>query len=67
MKAIYWICWVLVIVGGINVGLGGLFGLNLISTIFGVVNILPRIIYILIGIAAVIMIFASTKCHCKVK
>lgn len=45
------IALILVIVGGLNWGLIGLFGLNLVETIFGM-GIISRIIYVLVGIAA---------------
>ena len=41
----------LTIIGGLNWGLIGLFGLNLVETIFGM-GIISRIIYVLVGIAA---------------
>ncbi|MBM3449483.1 MAG: DUF378 domain-containing protein [Armatimonadetes bacterium] len=43
----------LLIVGGLNWGLVGLFSFNLVTTIFGVGSLLSSIVYILVGIAAV--------------
>ncbi len=43
----------LVIIGGINWGLVGLFDFDLVSTIFGDMSIASRITYILVGISAV--------------
>lgn len=45
-----WIALILVIVGGINWGLVGLFNVNIISGLFGV--ILGRLIFIIVGVAA---------------
>lgn len=42
---------VLVIVGALNWGAIGLFGVDLVSSIFGVGSILTRIIFSLVGIA----------------
>lgn len=43
----------LVIIGGINWGLIGLFNFNLVSTIFsGSLTFIARIIYALVGVAA---------------
>ncbi len=67
MKALCWICWILVIIGGLNWGLVGLFDFNLVAFLFGAMGVITRIIYILVGIAAVITIFTSTKHCCKVK
>lgn len=41
---------IILIVGGINWGLVGLFNLNLISAILG--NVLGRLIFIVVGVAA---------------
>ncbi|GEM_PF-999781 len=45
-----WIALILVLVGGINLGLLGLFNVNIISGILGVM--LGRLIFIIIGVAA---------------
>lgn len=44
---------VLLIIGGLNWGLIGLFDFNLVSAIFGEGTVLSRIIYILVGLAAI--------------
>jgi uncharacterized membrane protein YuzA (DUF378 family) len=44
---------VLSIIGGLNWLLIGIFGFNFVSSIFGVGSALSRIVYILIGIAAI--------------
>lgn len=51
MKVIDKIALVLVIIGAINWGLIGIFNFNLVDTLFGVMSILSRIIYILVGIS----------------
>jgi uncharacterized membrane protein YuzA (DUF378 family) len=56
-----WIALVLVIVGGLNWGLVGLFSFDLVATIFGAVGWLQNLVYILVGIAAVYMIYYATK------
>ena len=43
----------LAIIGGINWGLVGLFGFNLVSTLFGDMSMLSRIVYMLVGFSAV--------------
>ena len=50
MKAIDYIVLVLVIIGAINWGLVGFFGLDLVAFLFGSMSILSRIIYAVIGI-----------------
>ena len=50
MKAIDYIVLVLVIIGDINWGLVGFFGLDLVAFLFGSMSVLSRIIYAVIGI-----------------
>jgi uncharacterized membrane protein YuzA (DUF378 family) len=56
-----WLALVLVIVGGINWGLIGLFKFNLVDSIFGEMSTLSRIIYTLVGLSAVYLVFAASK------
>ena len=50
------IALVFTIIGAINWGLIGLFDFNLVATLFGSVEMLERIIYILVGICGLINI-----------
>jgi uncharacterized membrane protein YuzA (DUF378 family) len=52
MKAFDVIVAVLLVVGGLNWGLVGLFGFDLVATIFGEMSSLSRIVYILVGLSA---------------
>lgn len=52
MKVVDIIALILIIVGGLNWGLIGLFNFNLVETIFGGFSVISRIIYILVGIAS---------------
>ena len=61
-KSIDLIALALVVVGGLNWGLVGAFGFDLVAAIFGEMSIISRIVYIVVGLAAVYMIyFAATK------
>lgn len=51
------IALILVIVGGINWGLVGLFGFDLVAALFGEMSMLSRLVYVLVGLAAIYMIF----------
>ena len=51
MKVIDKIALVLVVIGAINWGLIGFFNFNLVSTIFGEMTVISRIIYALVGIS----------------
>ncbi len=50
------IAMVLLIVGGLNWGLVGLFGFDLVAALFGEVSVLSRIVYVLVGVSAIICI-----------
>ena len=56
-----WIALVLVIIGGLNWGLVGFFDWNLVGAIFGDIAGLSRIIYALVGIAALWTIYYVSK------
>ena len=53
MKFINVIAQVLLIIGGLNWGLVGLFQFNLVDALFGAGEPLTRVIYIVVGIAAI--------------
>ena len=53
MRTFHAIILTLVIIGGINWGLIGLFNYNLVDAIFGPLSLTSRIIYTLVGIAGV--------------
>jgi uncharacterized membrane protein YuzA (DUF378 family) len=53
MRAINLITLFLVIVGGLNWGLVGLFDFDLVAALFGEKSSLSRIVYVLVGISAV--------------
>lgn len=59
-----WIAWVLVIVGGLSWGLVGALDFSLVDYIFGEGSIVSALIYVLIGISAIVSIFGCqcTKC-----
>ena len=52
MKALNAVTLLLLIVGGLNWGLVGLFGFDLVAAIFGNGSALSRIVYILVGLSA---------------
>lgn len=53
MKIFYAIVLTLVIIGGLNWGLVGLFDYNLVDAIFGSATWVTRTIYTVVGIAAI--------------
>lgn len=61
MGALDWIAMVLLIVGGLNWGLVGLFNFDLVATLFGEMTTLSRIVYSLVGLSALYSIYTSSK------
>lgn len=57
LKKISIITLALIIIGGLNWGFVGLFGLNLIDTLFGNYSAASRILYALVGISALYVIY----------
>ena len=53
MKTLKMIAILLVIVGGLNWGLVGLFNFDLVAAIFGAMSSLSKIVYTLVGLAAI--------------
>lgn len=53
MKTIKLIAFILTVIGAINWGLVGFFGLDLVAALFGEMSLLSRIVYILVGISGI--------------
>jgi uncharacterized protein len=60
-NAIDWIALILVIIGGLNWGLVGLFNFDLVATLLGEMTIAARVVYTLVGIAALWIIYFAIK------
>lgn len=54
---------VLLIVGGLNWGLYGAFGLDLVANLFGHFSIVSRIVYVLVGVAAIYQVVGRKQVH----
>ena len=65
MKALHVAAFALLVVGGLNWGLVGLFKFNLVETVLGVDSTLTMLVYILVGVSAV-YIGATHMNDCKV-
>lgn len=61
LNALDWLALVLVIVGGINWGAVGAFGVDLVQAIFGDMAAVSRVVYILVGLSAVYLAAMSMK------
>jgi uncharacterized membrane protein YuzA (DUF378 family) len=61
MKIVNLVTLLLVIVGGLNWGLVGLFSFDLVAAIFGSGSALARLVYILVGVSAVWQLVPLSK------
>jgi uncharacterized protein len=61
MKAVHVIAWILLVIGGLNWGLVGIAGIDVVAYLG---DAIARIVYILVGIAAIVSLFTHKK-DCK--
>jgi uncharacterized membrane protein YuzA (DUF378 family) len=61
VRAIHLLTLALVIVGGLNWGLVGLFNFDLVAALFGEMSPLSRIVYVLVGVSALWQIIPLLK------
>ena len=55
------VAWWLVWIGGINWGLVGIFDFNLVNAILGSVSAVERIVYVLVGLSALLLTTMGLK------
>lgn len=61
MSAAEWIPMLLLIIGGLNWGLVGLFDINLVAALFGEGTALSRAIYVAVGLSALYSLYMSAR------
>lgn len=61
LNVVDWIALVLVLIGGLNWGLVGIFDYDLVASIFGDMSTVSRIVYSLVGVSALYLAFVSAK------
>lgn len=60
LSIVDWIALLLLVIGGINWGLVGLFQFDLVATLFGgSVSMISRVVYTIVGLAAVYVLVIS--------
>ena len=59
------VAYILVVVGGLNWGLVGFFKYNLVDKVFGVGSGAARVVYAVVGVAAVYLIYTLVKLTSK--
>lgn len=61
LNVLDWIAIILLIIGGLNWGLVGIFSWDLVAAIFGDMSVVSRIIYILVGLSGIYILFSLGK------
>lgn len=61
LNTLDWVALILVIVGGLNWALVGLFSFDLVAAIFGSMSVLARIVYVLVGLGALYLLVSLGK------
>ena len=59
LNYIDWTALILLVIGGLNWGLVGLFGLDIVELIFGDMSVISRVVYTVVGVSAVYMLAVS--------
>lgn len=67
MRNVYWVALILTVIGGVNWGLVGLFNLDLVAQIFGAGSGLAKVVYVLVGASAVLVLAVSCRMSCPSK
>ncbi len=60
-SALDWLAIALVVIGGLNWGLVGLFDFDLVAFLFGAMTNVARAVYVVVALAALYAIFSFTK------
>ena len=53
------VAYILVIIGALNWGLVGFFGLDLVAKLLGDMSVLSRTVYALVGLSAIVLLIAN--------
>jgi uncharacterized membrane protein YuzA (DUF378 family) len=59
MRGSYWIALIVLAIGGLNWLLVGLFNFDLVAAIFGDMSPAARVVYVLVGLAAIWALISS--------
>jgi uncharacterized membrane protein YuzA (DUF378 family) len=64
LKFVHILAFILVVVGGLNWGLVGIFDFNLVHAILGSLGFIENLVYILVALSALYLLFTH-KGDCK--
>jgi hypothetical protein len=56
-----WLALILLVIGGLNWGLVGIFDFNLVEAIFGDMTTIARVIYAVVGLSAIYTLLLAGK------
>ena len=63
MNILRYTAYILTLIGALNWGLVGLFGFDLVATIFGEMTLVSRILYTTVGISAIVTALTMHLCN----
>ncbi|WP_156885471.1 DUF378 domain-containing protein [Massilia niastensis] len=61
MSALDYLAMALLIIGGLNWGMVGLFDVDMVATLFGPGSSLTRVVYVLVGVSALYSVYTIAK------
>ena len=61
MSALDYLAMALLIIGGLNWGMVGLFDVDMVATLFGPGSPATRVVYVLVGVAALYSVYTLAK------
>jgi uncharacterized membrane protein YuzA (DUF378 family) len=61
LSGLDWVALVLVIIGGLNWGLVGVFNIDVIAEVFGMMTTISQIVYVLVGLSAIYLAIIAKK------
>ena len=65
MSALDYIAMALLIIGGLNWAMVGLFNVDLVASLFGTGSAASRLVYVLVGLSALYSIYTAAKMSTK--
>lgn len=65
MKALHMVSYILLLAGGLNWGLIGLFKFDLINSLLASMPVVEQAVYVLVG-ASTVYIIATHRSYCKI-
>ncbi len=61
LNVLDWVAMVLLIIGGLNWGIVGLFNYDVVAALFGTQTPLSRLVYVVVGLSSLYAIYTSSK------